>query len=715
MFYFSQKKYGHSLQKEHEELHFESSEDTSSIDPKCNSVCLMKADKRSYRNMIAVSENYICYTVKGSLLRVLHSQTGEKVLLRGHESPVLDVRFSPADSSVLCSVDAGDSDAHHTFLWQLQTDGNSVVKQELIFSIPLKANNVKSHPLSSKLWAVSHGSRLGLFHADNDRNANAYNELKFHMTFKDELVDFCFSPDGLFMAVITGKDSNSSVGVFKLNGARDDAEMMCGRYKLQPYSAIQQFKGRILSGISFLPLSHNSHDCTLVTLSDRSSMDSATMFLDIHVWNFNGGKRDCLQTVSLLLPQTAQSTSTEFPLSTLTNDSLENRFLCVSNKNSRIVACLGVGDGSANRLYHCTFLNLKYGVSSVVNSTVHMMENDEAGRSPVAHVGITCCQDQQNGQYAVQQYHVPSRWVFQPPSPRVSMSTDSSTLLKSMLGSKNDIVTPPVPPLDESDKKSTSGISILTKDDGTSLSSLPIGSFPDFALISSSQTSKDVALSSELPTQQVDIGVKSKKILLNALKVGTSNASDAKLSSTQKAATSLTISKPNATPIMAHRNGGLKEQQQQSHDDEEDDWEKASNSISQSQPTTPLVSSEKSSTTPNSFESKLDQVLAISHRLEEKFVTSEKQRIKKAKATEASIPKALGDVKADIVSDVLQGMEQINMKAMSTAIEQHSHKAVAEILESEKWRQQVLLHRNVYLNTFGVFILCCVWHCIYVW
>lgn len=50
-----------------------------------NTVSLMKAEGQmnSCRNILAVTENYICYSVRKNLLRVINTVSTEKTLLRG--------------------------------------------------------------------------------------------------------------------------------------------------------------------------------------------------------------------------------------------------------------------------------------------------------------------------------------------------------------------------------------------------------------------------------------------------------------------------------------------------------------------------------------------------------------------------------------------------------------------------------------------------------
>jgi hypothetical protein len=130
---------------------------TSDAPPvKSNNVSFMKPEQLPLdcRSILAVGKSHICYSVtqKKNLLRLIDTSSGEKVILRGHESAVLDLRFSPADSNsrCLCSVDAGSNDgpaagyassssSHvdskpHTIVWEKQELGD----WKMIVELPLK-------------------------------------------------------------------------------------------------------------------------------------------------------------------------------------------------------------------------------------------------------------------------------------------------------------------------------------------------------------------------------------------------------------------------------------------------------------------------------------------------------------------------------------------------------------------------------------------------
>ena len=131
-------------------------------DPKCNTVCFMKSENvtANCKNYVAVTDKYICYAVKGSLLRAIHTQSGKMILLRGHESPVLDLKFSPVERNLLGTVDNGHVGGSHVFIWQLIDTlelSHSILCQ---FSIP--AEVIQPHPTLPQIWAISNNNKLGI-------------------------------------------------------------------------------------------------------------------------------------------------------------------------------------------------------------------------------------------------------------------------------------------------------------------------------------------------------------------------------------------------------------------------------------------------------------------------------------------------------------------------------------------------------------------------
>lgn len=155
------------------------------LDPKCNTVCYLKSEGKN--NSMVTNSRYICYTVKGNLLRVIHAATTDKLLLRGHEHPICDIKFSSADLDVLCSADEG-TQGNNIFVWRLSKENEFV--STILCSLPFSCNRIHSHPLASSLWAVSNQNALCLFstkHSPKSQGRLGYSDFPLHHIFIGEI------------------------------------------------------------------------------------------------------------------------------------------------------------------------------------------------------------------------------------------------------------------------------------------------------------------------------------------------------------------------------------------------------------------------------------------------------------------------------------------------------------------------------------------------
>uniref|UniRef100_A0A673HJ64 Enhancer of mRNA-decapping protein 4 n=1 Tax=Sinocyclocheilus rhinocerous TaxID=307959 RepID=A0A673HJ64_9TELE len=101
--------------------------------------------KYYYGNLIAVSNSYLAYAIRGannhSMIRVLRLGSTERSLLKGFTGAVTDLAFAHLDSTVLGCVD----EAGNMFIWQL-TSHSSKIHDEVIVHIrrpedtPLNSN-----------------------------------------------------------------------------------------------------------------------------------------------------------------------------------------------------------------------------------------------------------------------------------------------------------------------------------------------------------------------------------------------------------------------------------------------------------------------------------------------------------------------------------------------------------------------------------------------
>ncbi|XP_056334046.1 enhancer of mRNA-decapping protein 4 isoform X2 [Danio aesculapii] len=101
--------------------------------------------KYYYGNLIAVSNSYLAYAIRGannhSMIRVLRLSSTERSLLKGFTGAVTDLAFAHLDSTLLGCVD----EAGNMFIWQL-TSHSSKIQDEVIVHIrrpedtPLNSN-----------------------------------------------------------------------------------------------------------------------------------------------------------------------------------------------------------------------------------------------------------------------------------------------------------------------------------------------------------------------------------------------------------------------------------------------------------------------------------------------------------------------------------------------------------------------------------------------
>uniref|UniRef100_A0A8C2A8G4 Enhancer of mRNA-decapping protein 4 n=1 Tax=Cyprinus carpio TaxID=7962 RepID=A0A8C2A8G4_CYPCA len=101
--------------------------------------------KYYYGNLIAVSNSYLAYAIRGannhSMIRVLRLGSTERLLLKGFTGAVTDLAFAHLDSNLLGCVD----EAGNMFIWQL-TSHSSKIQDEVIVHIrrpedtPLNSN-----------------------------------------------------------------------------------------------------------------------------------------------------------------------------------------------------------------------------------------------------------------------------------------------------------------------------------------------------------------------------------------------------------------------------------------------------------------------------------------------------------------------------------------------------------------------------------------------
>ena len=177
--------------------------------PKCNGVCYMKNEGKSIKNTLTTNQKYICYSVKGNLIRIIKEKTSDKLLLRGHESTICDMKFSIVNSDILCSIDDGTHGANIN-VWKLSKDIEFT--SQSICTLPLSASLVQSHPLASTLWVVSHQSSICLISTihhpllSSSQSSSQSTHQQPNSSTNQRLSYNNFSCNWIFQGIVTGKE-----------------------------------------------------------------------------------------------------------------------------------------------------------------------------------------------------------------------------------------------------------------------------------------------------------------------------------------------------------------------------------------------------------------------------------------------------------------------------------------------------------------------------
>ena len=187
------KLYGLKLTKQHLQLTKDTDETPNTT---THTITMVKAESDAVqcRNLMAVNNTLVAYSLAKPLIRVMNPVSGAKTLLRGHEGKILDLRFSTnststgsTSSQTLCSVDDGDvaNRGHHTFIWTLEniTGELGFLLQNKFF---LNASILESHPLQANTWVIATNSpvpSVGLISGalDGSKIQN-YSELPLYKT-----------------------------------------------------------------------------------------------------------------------------------------------------------------------------------------------------------------------------------------------------------------------------------------------------------------------------------------------------------------------------------------------------------------------------------------------------------------------------------------------------------------------------------------------------
>ena len=409
----SEKTYGHPITANNYSISFTGSEETP--EPMCNTVCFLKSEDLNpkCRNLLAVSNSYICYIVKKSKLRVIHTESSKMALLQGHEYPILDLKFSKADCRVLCSIDDSPTDdvtanlTARIIIWRL--DYSEEVTSKILAQYAFGAAVVQPHPLIADVWAVAKGNNVGIISGSMEscEMLKSYGDLSLNATVAGSVTDLSFSSDGKVLVVTTTSGSTSNIVAFILPPVEF---LALGKGKLIPKSPMTNpaTSDSEIYAITCLP-------CGFLTASKIATTSVSNRSIQLNLLSADIGDNFLLpiQSITVTLPvhsaaNSLKESSNDIKLAFKNTGESSVNLVVLCHRLSNVLVCFAVDPSRAltrrkqQPLCHATFFDLKWPVFSLDTTTIegrNYYSDDE-----VEHLEVACYQVQ-DSKHAVHQYH----------------------------------------------------------------------------------------------------------------------------------------------------------------------------------------------------------------------------------------------------------------------------------------------------------------------
>ena len=409
----SEKTFGLPISKNDYSISFTGDEETP--EPMCNTVCFLKSEELNpkCRNLLAVSNSYICYIVKKSKLRVIHTESSKMALLQGHEFPILDLKFSKADCRVLCSIDDNPTDdvagscTARIIIWRL--DYSEEVTSKILAQFAFGAAVVQPHPLIADVWAVAKGHNVGIISGslESGEMLKSYEELSLHATVTGSVTDLSFSSDGKFLVVTTTIGSTSNIVAYILPPVEF---LAMGKGKLIPQSQMinPAASESEIYAITCLP-------CGFLTASKIASSSKSNCSIQLTLLSADVGDNFLhpIQSITVTLPvhsaaNSLKESSNDIKLAFKNTGETSVNLVVLCHRLSNVLVCFAVDPSRALTkrkqlpLCHATFFDLKWPVFSLDTTTIegrNYYSDDE-----VEHFEVACYQVQ-DSKHAVHQYH----------------------------------------------------------------------------------------------------------------------------------------------------------------------------------------------------------------------------------------------------------------------------------------------------------------------
>ncbi len=319
------------------------------------------------RIVIATNSMYTCYVVKGNQIRVLSPQTSNKLLLKGHDSTVLDMKIAERDTSILCSTSQSE-----TIFWKIDgIDGELAFTKLHIAYCPGKI--VASHPHSADVWAVANQSKVTFV----SLSARDCPGIVLNCGDSSEVRDMCYSADGknLIVSYSNGFETFTLPALSDLvsgSGVMDHGQdrQFVSVENLCSVRSFEVLKSRA-TGIITASTCDTAPTCRgsgTLKSTDRSPVAV------LHAWIGNGKSYFKLQELYFSLPliEDRKVGGSIPPLLSLCIDSPDKNFVTVYDKQSNRAACIALRQSSdpvGLPFYHMTYLNLGFKNMAAVTMT----------------------------------------------------------------------------------------------------------------------------------------------------------------------------------------------------------------------------------------------------------------------------------------------------------------------------------------------------------
>eukprot|EP01038_Epipyxis_sp_PR26KG_P009485 gene9485-12776_t len=399
---------------------------------KTNNVSFMKVEDLHYncKSIVCVSDAYICYscTQKRNILRLIHTVTGSKVILRGHESFILDMKFSSTNQNVLCSVDG----QNNIIVWELSIQINSenpeqsILTQSIVFQLSFGALRVESHPVISNCFAICDVQSIGVFIGSKEFSRfspqQRFADLDMNASFENETVeDIAFSSNGSELVASLLQQDKKSVIIRIWRISPDQTKL------IQLFTTLPS-KSPFFDTVFKSPIALRSVNGYLVLASKVSeNVDNNDIDYQMQVWSYNTNAHNPAvleQTITLKLPLFKSKLLA--PSSSLKNPALEfmllsepsnTKYLVFTSRKSNLVVSFGVNPRSidlSNKpsplLFRLTYLDLTAPAISIDVTTI--LGRDHHSAEEGEHLEMSCYQEEAGDQASIQQYHVLLKNLF---------------------------------------------------------------------------------------------------------------------------------------------------------------------------------------------------------------------------------------------------------------------------------------------------------------